>query len=156
MRRLRPAMCNGIFNQKWCNTRAWCDDIGDTFLMNNKVAHCKEERKIFYYMYEGISVKIMKKKKKLLEIVCEVMLSIDVWIFQCEFSLSHSQRRCVDLFFPWKCGRMTSTKTACISPCQWHAHEWHYFLYTILFTIKKPSVFLNLLLALSHSLSLTR
>lgn len=96
------------------------------------------------------------RRKKLSEIVCEVMLSIDVWIFQCEFSLSHSQRRCVDLFFPWKCGRMTSTKTACISPCQWHAHEWHYFLYTILFTIKKPSVFLNLLLALSHSLSLIR
>jgi hypothetical protein len=65
MRRLRPAMCNGIFNQKWCNARAWRDDIGDTFLVNNKVAHCKEERKIFYYMYEGISVAMMKKKKNI-------------------------------------------------------------------------------------------
>lgn len=39
MNGLRPAMCNGILDQEWCNTRAWSDDTVDTFLVNNKVAH---------------------------------------------------------------------------------------------------------------------
>ena len=45
MRRFRPAMCNGIFNQEWCDSRAWRDDIGDTFLMKNEIANCNKRKK---------------------------------------------------------------------------------------------------------------
>jgi hypothetical protein len=41
VRRFRPTMRNGILDQTWRNTRAWRDDIGDTLLMDNKVANCQ-------------------------------------------------------------------------------------------------------------------
>lgn len=48
MRRFGPAVRDRILYQTWRYSRTWSDNVGDTFLMDNKVAHCKEisEKKI--------------------------------------------------------------------------------------------------------------
>jgi hypothetical protein len=148
MNRLRPAMCDGIFGQKWSNSRARRDDIRDTFFMHNKIAHWKERKR----ERERITIKLgkLRVRERMWSYVLCIYASMSMYV--CDFSVSHSLIYVLIYFFPWKCGRMTSTKTACISPCQWHAHHFHYFLYTKHTFYYKKSSFCHLL----HAHSLTK
>jgi hypothetical protein len=158
MNRLRPAMCDGIFCQKWSNSRARRDDIRDTFFMHNKIAHYKEREREKKITIEEYYWESRRERERMWSYVLCIYASMSMYVCHFPVSLSLSSM-CWSIFFPWKCGRMTSTKTACISSCQWHAHDFHYFLYTKhTFYYKKKSFFaffhlLYTLSFLSHSLA---
>jgi hypothetical protein len=85
VRRLRPTMRNGILDQTRRNTRAWRDDIGDTFLMDNKVANCQNiqlTQNVIEFRYKNSMVRERERKRES-EIYFQSSLSF----------------QCVDLFF---------------------------------------------------------
>jgi hypothetical protein len=107
VRRLWPTMRDGILGQTRRNTRAWRDDIGDTFLMDNKVANCQN----------------IQLTQNVIEFVTKIAVHRSEESF---LLLSYSLPfQCVDLFF-----RRYDVNKSSMHFSVWHAQKRQVTFYT--------------------------
>lgn len=119
VRRLWPTMRDGILDQTRRNTRAWRDDIGDTFLMDNKVANCQNIQLTQNVIEFVTKIAVHRSEESFLFISNSVLSSLPMCWSIFPFANSFSSEG------------MTSTKAACIFPYHMRTSATLLFIHTI-------------------------